>query len=121
MFKKWFKPSPLKETLKALRKNNLGPQADLLRYADRINGYTLRSQVGDDSTFQEKAMEEEMTNLAKQSVDLIAARNSMKRFQSAVVICEEFGFEKGARFLSMYVKLYDEFSRRGHLMPDYFK
>tara|TARA_B110000902_G_scaffold253840_1_gene316994 strand:- start:456 stop:818 length:363 start_codon:yes stop_codon:yes gene_type:complete len=118
--KNWFKQLPSNEALKKLRKNHLNPQAELLELAVKHNGYKLRCQANDAGAFRTKELEKEMNNLAQLKVDLMDARNSMHRFQTAVDICYECGFDEGALFLSMYVKLYDEFSRRGHLIPGYF-
>lgn len=118
--KNWFKKSPYDVALKQLHKNQFYPQSELLEIAKTHNAYKLRCQENDPSSFKEEELEKEMKNLARLKVDLMDARNSMHRFQLAAEICNKCGFDEGALFLTMYVKLYDEFSRRGHLISGYF-
>ncbi len=91
-----FKPSNFLKTHHELKKNNLIPQAMLLKQA-KNRGYQVNSK---------KQRDLEISMLKSQKVDVMAALSSVTRFQQAKDICLNNKLEKGALFFDFYIDLY---------------
>ena len=98
-----FKPSNFSKTHYELKKNNLIPQAMLLKQA-KNRGYQVNSK---------KQRDLEISMLKSQKVDVMAALSSITRFQQAKDICLNNKLEKGALFFDFYIGLY------GYYMKNY--
>ena len=91
-----FKPSNFSKTHSELKKNNLIPQAMLLKQA-KSRGYQVNSK---------KQRDLEISMLKSQKVNIMAALSSITRFQQAKDICLNNELEKGALFFDFYIDLY---------------
>lgn len=97
-----FKSSKLSICLKEMKKEDLAPQAMLLKSGAR-SGYTVYTAGEIESDLWMKA---EIGMLKKQNVNILAAMTSGGRFTKAKEICEKHNFLEGAKFMDNYSQVY---------------
>ena len=102
----WLNPSPFSKAHSLLEKNNLVPQAMILKQG-KIHGYTSFAKTEDPTTFTDSHRDIEIKMLVVQKVNIMAAANSCSRFTKAVEICEECEHNDGVILFKQYVNLYE--------------
>ena len=102
----WLNPSPFSKAHSLLEKNNLVPQAMILKQG-KTHGYTSFAKTEDPTTFTDSHRDIEIKMLVVQKVNIMAAANSCSRFTKAVEICEECGLNDGVILFKQYVNLYE--------------
>ena len=97
-----FKPSKLSVVLKEMKREDLSPQAMLLKSGAR-SGYSVYTSGEIES---EHWMKKEVEMLKKQNVNILAAMTSGGRFTKAKEICEKHNLLEGAKFMDNYSQVY---------------
>jgi hypothetical protein len=97
-----FKPSKLSIVIREMRKEDLTPQAMLMKSGAK-SGYDFDTPSGKMSDSRMKA---EINLLKLQKVNILAAMTSQSRFTHAKEICKNHNLLKGVEFMDNYIEVY---------------